>query len=478
MIITLYIILALLLLLTLILILRTLCFKPYELPPTSTEHFELDEEKIIKDMVDLIRCKTISYRDASLIDFDEYQKLHKLIEERFPLTHQHCILEHIDKTGLLYTWKGKASNAPIVCMSHYDVVPVVETLWTKPPFEGVIADDKIWGRGTLDTKGTFCAIFEAVEYLLSQGFVPEQDIYLAFSGEEEIDGSSCPSIVRELENRGVKPAMVLDEGGAVVENAFPGVTKECALIGIGEKGSLNLDFILHGKGGHTSTPPTHTTVGIMANAINAVESQPFPIEFTKPVLEMFDILGRHSNFTYRLIFSNLWLFKPVLAAICKKSGGELNAMLRTTCAFTKMQGSDAYNVLSPTVTAGANLRLIGSSTVDSALAYLKRIIANPNIEIKTVTGMNPSITSDTSCNEWVHLNNVIHNTWPDAVISPYLMIACSDSRHYCRITDRVYRFSAMKLSKEERGMIHGHDERIPISTLIKTVEFYIRFLQH
>lgn len=460
-----------------VILIRTAMFRPEKEPIREAEPIDLNEEKIVADMVDMIRCKTVSNRDESKVDRGEFAKFEALLKKRFPLIHEKCEFHKIGKTGLLYKLKGKSSEKPSVCMAHYDVVPVQEEGWSKPAFDGLVEDGFIWGRGTLDTKGTLCGVMEALEKLLSENYIPENDLYLSFSGEEEIDGNSCADIVTYLEEKGIKPAMVVDEGGAVVDHVFPGVDDQCALIGIGEKGSVNMNFTLASQGGHASTPPVHTILGRLSQAVVNMEGHPFKRQLTKPVAEMYDTLGRHSTFLYRMIFANLWLFEPVLDMICKKSGGELNALMRTTVAVTRMEGSKAYNVLPPKASFGINMRLLGKDTIEHATEYLKKVINDDEIKCELVNGMNPSIYSDTSCEEWYKLKGVICQTWPKAIVSPYLMMACSDSRHYCRITDRVYRFSAMHLSKEERGMIHGNDERIPIETLVKTVEFYVRLLK-
>lgn len=468
---------AVILILVLVILIRTLRFKPKEVPVEAVEDIDLPREKIVQDMVDMVRCKTVSSRDSSQVDWAEFGKFRILLAERFPRIRAACKMEMIGPTGFLYHLPGRSAEKPSVCMAHYDVVPAEEELWSKPAFEGIVEDDVIWGRGTLDTKGTLCGVMEALELLLAEGFVPENDLYLSFSGEEEVDGDTCSMIVSYLEKKGVKPAVVVDEGGAVVDHTFPSVPGQCAMVGIAEKGGVNLDFTMASEGGHASTPPAHTILGQLSKAVTRIEDNPFPYQMTKPTAEMFDTVGRHSTFLYRMIFSNLWCFSPVLDLLGKKTGGELNALMRTTVAVTRMEGSNAYNVLPPKASFGINMRLLGEDTVESVVARLKRIIKNDKIEISVVTGTNPSPCSETDCEEWEKLSQAIRQTWPEAIVSPYLMMACSDSRNYCAISNRVYRFSAMHLSKAERAMIHGNDERIPVETLLTTVKFYIRLLK-
>lgn len=460
-----------------VIIIRALRFTPKTTVPVEFSEVSVDEQAAISHFADMIRCKTISYYEDERIDKAEFAKFRALLKQLYPNVAAKCTYEEIGPSGVLFSLKGKSSEKPAVFMSHYDVVPVNEEQWTKPAFEGLIENGILWGRGTLDTKGTLLGVMEAAEHLLKDGFVPENDMYFAFAGDEEVAGKSQPVIVETLRSRGIVPALVLDEGGAVVEGVFPGVKQPCALIGIAEKVLMDAQFVIEGAGGHASSPPPHTGIGRLAAAVTRIEAKPFPVTLTKPVAEMFDTLGRRSSFVYKLIFANLWCFLPLLDAMCKKSGGELNAMMRTTCAFTMAEGSKASNVLPPRARMVANLRIISGSTMESTIARLKTLVADEGITTSIMHGTDPCSISRTEGYGWDKLTHAISETWPNAEVSPYLMFAASDSRHYSAISENVYRFSTMELTKEERAGIHGHDEHIPLAKIVKTVQFYVRLMR-
>ena len=457
---------------------RTLAFKPKREARPAPDAAGVDGKKVAEDLAAMIRCRTVSNLDHSLEDEAEFEKFRALLRERFPLLHERCAPERVGRNGLLFTWKGRTSEAPSVLMAHYDVVPADEANWSSPPFEGLIEDGVLWGRGTLDTKCTLCCALEAAEQLLAESFTPAHDLYFAFSGEEEIAGPSASDIVDELQRRGVEPAFVLDEGGAVVTGVFPGVDAPCALIGTSEKGQMQLFLDMKSEGGHASAPPRSTIAGRLARAVTRIEKRPAPFTLTPPAAEMFDTLGRRSIWPVRMVFANLWLFRPALDLATRLMGGELNALVRTTCAVTQMQGSPANNVLPPDASVGVNLRIMCGDSADKAEARIRRAVGDEAVSFRRGPWAEPSPYSETEGSEgWARLKSAVERTWPDAIVSPYLMLAGSDSRHYGRISRNVYRFGPLELSKEERGTIHGNNERVPLAKVVKCAEFYLRLIR-
>ena len=455
---------------------RTKHFTPKPQPVPSDEVITFDKDGAVNALAELIRCKTVSYVDHSLEDEAEFEKFVAKLPELYPNVFQTCEFRQLPHRGLLFKWAGKTAGDPAVLMAHYDVVPVEEDNWEKPPFDAIIEDGVMWGRGTLDTKVTFNGVLYAANHLIGQGFQPEHDVYFSFSGGEEINDLGASVIVDWFEDQGITPAMVVDEGGAVVENVFPGVKEPCGLIGIAEKGIINAQFRCMSAGGHASAPKPHTPVGILARACTRIENNPFPDHIEGPAGQMFDTLGRHSSLLYRIIFANLWCFEWVIDLLGRLSGGEINALVRTTSAFTQMEGSSARNVIPPEASMVANMRLNPADSVESALEYLRKTVGNDAVEITALESCPPSPISRTDCAAWDKVSAAVAGTWEGCIVSPYLMVQCSDSRHYRDLSDHVYRFSAMDLTSQERSTIHGHNEHIRLETLERAVEFYIRLM--
>ena len=460
-----------------VILIRAALFRPKSQPAASPESIEFDPQPAIDALAQLIRCKTVSYHDHSLEDDAEFEKLISLLPQLYPNVFKTCSFDQLPDRALLFRWPGKSPKNPSVMMSHYDVVPVDEAKWDHPPFAAVIADGCMWGRGTLDTKGTFNAVLSAANHLIAQGFVPENDMYFAFSGGEEVNGKGADNIVQYFVDHNITPALVVDEGGAVVENVFPGVKGPCGMIGIAEKGMMNVRYSVQSNGGHASAPKPGSPLPVLAKAVQRLEKRPFKMKLNGPAALMYDTLGRHSTFLYRIVFANMWCFGWVIDLLGRKSGGDINALVRTTVAFTQAKGSSARNVIPTEAAVVSNMRLNPEDNVASAKEYLVKTVNDPRVNVTVLESFEPSRISEVDCPAWETVASAVGETWPGCIVTPYLMVQCSDSRHYGRISGHVYRFSAMDLTTEERRSIHGNNERIRLETIGKSVEFYIRLMK-
>jgi carboxypeptidase PM20D1 len=456
--------------------LRTLAFKPKTKIAADYKAVSIDFKKALNHFSELLKIKTITYTETARIDETQFDAFKEKLRTFYPTVHERLEVSYVDPRGILIKWQGRQQTKPAVLMSHYDVVPVDERAWSVPPFSGSVTDGYIWGRGTLDTKVTLVSILEAAEQLLQNGFVPDQDIYFAFGGDEEISGPSAPAIVDLLQKRGIKPYLVLDEGGAIVSNVFPGVEKPCAFVGIGEKGYVDLEAVLRGHGGHSSSPPPKALTQKLADAVTALEKQPFPSELSLPSRALFDTLGRHSTWLYRMIFANLWFFEPLLKWQFSKTGGEMNALIRTTVAVTKLKGSDAYNVLPDEVSMGINMRLLRRDTSEKAIERVKSILGSA-FDVQVVESREASPYTAIDSTQWRLIEETIETVYEGIVVAPYLMLGASDSRHYTGIADHILRFSPMVLDDVELGRIHSFDERISVKNYENAIQFFIKLIQ-
>ena len=469
-------VLAVFVLFVLYLIIKASAFKPKKYDIPESDELDIDRDKAINGLAEMIKCRTISSRNKALEDEKEFEKFRDLLVELFPEVHKVMDRKLIGDRGILYLWKGKSSAHPSVFMSHYDVVSVSEEGWTHPAFDAYIENGEMWGRGTIDTKITLNGIMQSAERLIKKGFVPENDVYLSFAGDEEIIGTGASKIVDYLESQGVVPELVIDEGGALVNKVFPGVKKTAALIGVAEKGMTDIELSVKGMGGHASSPPPHTAVGKLSSACVQIENSPMKSKLGVASKGLFMTMARNSGFLYKLIFANLWVFKPLFDMICKKSGGEMNALMRTTVAFTQMEGSKGANVLASEAKMVANVRIIEGDTLEDVEKHFKKTIKDKDVQVRIIHGNNPSPSSSPKTEAYKRVQDSILETWGDVIVSPYLMVACSDSRHYCRISKNVLRFSAMELTNEQRALIHGHNERIELDKIVKSVEFFSRLM--
>ncbi|MBR6953777.1 MAG: M20/M25/M40 family metallo-hydrolase [Clostridia bacterium] len=459
----------LLLLLLLAALVRTLLMKPKKstyVPREAPETVAPLAEKLAR----MVRCETVSVPGVD--QREKFLGFHRLLEELFPLVHRH--LEKIEIDGnLLFHWKGAAADRPLVLMSHQDVVPA-EGTWTHPPFSGDIAEGKVWGRGASDTKCSVMAFFQAVEELLAEGcLVPPQDVWLSSSCTEEWAGDGCPKLVAELKRRGVRPWLVVDEGGGIITEPIGGIHGNFAMLGVFEKGKADVTFTAKSNGGHASTPRKHSPLARLADFVHHVEhNDVFRRHMSREVASMFETLAPYASFPLRYVLGNLWLFRPVLLRVLPLLSPQAGAMIRTTIAFTMARGSEAFNVMPQEASVGANLRFIPHQGMAESLEKLRKTAGMFRLEMTVHQATDFTAPCDIGGAAFRKVADTVAEVFPGCPVSPYVMTGATDSRFYQEICDSVVRFAPVVYGPEQMKGMHGLNENIAADCLPGAVRFY------
>lgn len=460
---------AVIVLLLLIAVVRTLLM-PKKKSDYKANEDEKESLRLAEKLSTMIKYDTTSH--ANIHEVDKFLGFHKVLEELFPLVHQNLEKTEIDG-NLLFYWKGKSSEKPILLMSHQDVVPA-EGEWKHEPFSGDIADGKVWGRGAADTKCTVMAFFEAVEELLKEGYTPPVDVYLASSCTEEWAGDGAPTIVNELKRRGVELFLVCDEGGCIITDPIGGVNGNFAMVGVFEKGKADVKFTAHSTGGHASAPTKNTPIARLASFVDDVEKHsPFKKKLMPEVSAMFTTLAPYaSSFGMRLLLGNIWLFKPLIVAVLPAVSAQAGAMLRTTIAFTTQSGSDAYNVIPQEATLGANMRFIPHQGEKESLEIIENLAKKHGLDTEIVHSNDYTEPVDINGEAFKLVEKVIGETFPGLASSPYVMTGATDAQFYQPICKNCIRFAPVIYGPDQMKGMHGVNECIEYNCLPGAVRFY------
>ena len=471
----------LLLALVIIMVINTVSFTTPEISiKPLMDPSAIDADAVSKRLSQGIQFATVSHMDASAKNDQIFKDFQQFLKQSYPQLHETLELKKVSELSLLFKWKGSDTTLkPMLLMSHQDVVPVdseTRDRWNFEPFSGAIDNGIIWGRGAVDIKSGVLGIMEAVENLLAQGFTPQRDVYLAFGHDEEIGGRQGAAKISEyLKTQNLDFEFILDEGGSIVsDGVIPGMDVPVALVGIAEKGYVSLELIVNSVGGHSSMPPKHTALGIIAQAIVDIENHPFPANMTYSK-QLFNTIGPAMGGINKAVFANMWLTEPLVERIL--SGAKTtNAGIRTTTAVTMAKGSSKDNILPSEASAVVNFRIMPGETGESVMAYVKNIVANDAVEISMLKGFSgkPSSVSKSDNNSFKTLSNAIHRVTQDEslIVAPYLVMAGTDAKHYTGLSDSIYRFAFNRFNPSTLERMHGINEQIKVDDYVDVIKFF------
>ncbi|KAJ6111962.1 hypothetical protein N7523_008023 [Penicillium sp. IBT 18751x] len=464
--------------------------------------------------------------------FEPVVQFQKLLEEMFPLVHAKAEIDHINRLGLVYTFQGvDTTRKPILFMAHQDVVPIDDPSdWTHPPFDGYFDGEWLWGRGSSDCKNVLIGLMSALEELLAQDWSPSRTILFAFGFDEESHGFlGAGSIAPELEKKYGKDSFefILDEGGMGLQSLDSDSNEVVyALPGVGEKGSLDLVLELAVPGGHSSIPPSHTGIGIMAEILYELERQELfspRLDPSHPSHGMLECQARYSP-----SHVEPWLAdklaegdaKALGEAVASSRGPAVRYTLQTSQAADLIRGGVKTNALPEKISAVVNYRVALHMTPDQLRERAVRIISpiakshnvslhiafpgvadsqdnffggdgdrtlvlSPLNEPLSPAPISPS--NPLTSKVWARFSGVARSVFeshpnplvkseakaessPTVVVTGDIMTGNTDTRFYWSLSENIYRWSPSRMGGTFN--IHTVDERIRLDVHLEGLMLY------
>lgn len=438
-----------------------------------------EEARLASHLGRFVQCKTVSNMDVDKYDWGEFEKLHAAFKEFYPHVYAEMEVEVVGRAGLQFCLKAeRPTKKPLLLMAHQDVVEIGDPAkWNFAPFGGDVIDGCLCGRGCTDCKALCLTELEAVEALLAKGYRPDYDLYISLGYSEEVylnnDVDGAELLVRNLEKKGVQLGAVIDEGGAIDKGPNG---EYLARIGLQEKASVNYELYMDTPGGHSCTPGKTTALGQLARAIVNIEDHPFPYRLTPMAIVQLKAQAPYVAPERQALYADPEGHWEELKALAE-TDKVLDGMFHTTVAFTMASGSLQPNVLPSHATVQFNTRILEGDTVQSVLDYLKELLPE-GVQIRNICGPDPMPAAPLDSHLVKVTEKVLKDMYGDKVrIIPFLMIGCTDSRFYKRITDSQIMFSGM-LKDNRWGPAHMVNEKLPVDALPKGVEFMTRLIEN
>ncbi len=429
----------------------------------------------LKKMTD---CKTVWTKTDK--NKAEFEKFYRVIEENFPTLHAKAKRLTFGGGCFFYVIEGANPKKNILLMSHHDVVDGGEG-WESDPFNAVIKNGHLYGRGSIDTKTPLFAQLQAAEELLCDGFAFEGfALYIGSSNNEEYSGDGMVLASDYFRREGIRFDVILDEGGAIISGLIPGVKNKSAMVAIHEKSRhIYRCTVSEASAGHGGLIPTKgSPVETLGNFVTEVsKSKIFKSSFVPEVKGIFTNHAPYMAFPLKLVFGAFELFSPVIKKIM---GGipTTSAMLSTGVTFTAFSAGDPKSPGTKAKTAEVfmYLRCIREETLKTELVEVKKLASKFGVEIEEILRDYCEPSSADSA-QYKSLEKLLNKNYPDVIVAPYLLTAGTDARRFTGLSDNIFRFAPIDLNKEQFASIHSANENINIKNIGQCVLFYKDYIK-